>query len=219
MQGCLWAQGQRVTCGRVHHLGAEGARAGGQRQPRVSDGSPREAWRHVLRVRPRERSRGGLCLEAVGSSKALLFLSSFWVPIRAAGSLARRCVHRPLNMPPRGHEAQWTVLVVTHETWGAPTHNWPGRLGMGVGAARKAFLCLDNTEFPVPSLSSAVCLLCHQGHCWAGGASAQVLVWSPVGCVTLSRSLPSLGPSLLLKGGGLPGRTHTAPGGKVHHYG
>lgn len=46
----------------------------------------------------------------------------------------------------------------------------------------------------MPSLSSAVCLLCHQGHCRAGGASAQVLVWPPVGCVTLSRSLPSLGP-------------------------
>lgn len=66
---------------------------------------------------------------------------------------------------------------------------------MGVGAARKGIpVPGQHRGFPVPSLSSAVCLLCHQGHCRAGGASAQVLVWPPVGCVTLSRSLPSLGP-------------------------
>ena len=89
--------------------------------------------------------------------KALLFLSLFWVPIHAAGSLARPCVCMPLNIPPGGHEGQWTILVVTHRP-GEPRPT-TDRGGWGQGSARpgKAFLRLDDIEasqYPVqPPLS------------------------------------------------------------------
>ena len=154
---------------------------------------------------------GGVFGGCSAPPKALLFLSLFWVPIHAAGSLARPCVHRPLNIPPGGHKGQWTVLVVTHRPWEPRPKDPTDRGGWGWGPARpgRAFLRLDNTEAsqcPVQLPLSVSYVPRALGRLPGRRGSAQLLVWPLVGCVTLTRSLPSLGPEFAPQRRGLPGR-------------
>ena len=71
MQGCLWASGTESDYGRglITSEPRGPGRAGRGSLVSLMAAPEEETWRHVFRVRPRERGRGGLCLEAVGSSQ------------------------------------------------------------------------------------------------------------------------------------------------------
>lgn len=152
--------------------------------------------------------------------KALLFLSSFWVPVRAAGSLARPCVHRPLNMPPRGHEAQWTVLVVTHHPGESPDPQLAREAGDGGQHGRGRHSCAWTT----PRLPSAQSLLRCLSPVSPGTLPGRRGLSSGVGlatsrlCDSEQVSTFSGPPSVLLKGGVYRADPHCS-GGKVHRYG
>ena len=73
--------------------------------------------------------------------------------------------------------------------------------------------------FPAPSPTSAVSYVPRSlGRLPGRRGSAQLLVWPLVGCVTLTRSLPSLGPEFALQRRVCRADPHRS-GGKVQHPG